>query len=95
VAPVPVPRGNAPVWDLGTGSADLDDVVDPLLETAYVDGHRNQWCTATASSSRAASTASSSPPTAAGRRSSRSLSCWPAAADPAQHRLVAGVVDRL
>jgi CubicO group peptidase (beta-lactamase class C family) len=38
VATVPVPRGTAPVWELGEGSADLDDLVDPLLETAYVDG---------------------------------------------------------
>lgn len=38
VATVPVPRGDGPVWELGTGAAGLDDLVDPLLETGYVDG---------------------------------------------------------
>jgi CubicO group peptidase (beta-lactamase class C family) len=38
VATVSVPRGDGPVWELGAATADLDDLVDPLLETAYVDG---------------------------------------------------------
>jgi CubicO group peptidase (beta-lactamase class C family) len=38
VATVPVPRGNGPVRELERRSADLDDVVEPLLERAYVDG---------------------------------------------------------
>ena len=38
VATVPVPRGDGPVWELGTGAVDLDHLVEPLLESAYVDG---------------------------------------------------------
>ena len=38
VATVPVPCGDGPTWALGTVAADLDDLVVPLLETAYVDG---------------------------------------------------------
>jgi CubicO group peptidase (beta-lactamase class C family) len=38
VATVPVPRGGGPVWELAHGAAELDDLVGPLLETAYVDG---------------------------------------------------------
>ena len=35
---VPVPRGGGPVSQLERGTSDLDDLADPLLETAYVDG---------------------------------------------------------
>jgi CubicO group peptidase (beta-lactamase class C family) len=35
---VSVPRGAGPVWQLEQGAADVDDLVDPLLDTAYVDG---------------------------------------------------------
>jgi hypothetical protein len=38
VPTVPVPRGGGPVWELADGAAELDDLVDPLLATAYVDG---------------------------------------------------------
>jgi CubicO group peptidase (beta-lactamase class C family) len=35
---VPVPRGDGPIARFERGTADLDDLVNPLLETAYVDG---------------------------------------------------------
>jgi CubicO group peptidase (beta-lactamase class C family) len=35
---VPVPRGDGPVSQLERWTSDLDDLADPLLETAYVDG---------------------------------------------------------
>ena len=35
---VPVPRGGGPIARLERVAADLDELVDPLLETAYVDG---------------------------------------------------------
>jgi CubicO group peptidase (beta-lactamase class C family) len=35
---VAVPRGGGPVAPLERGAVDLDDLVDPLLGTAYVDG---------------------------------------------------------
>jgi hypothetical protein len=35
---VPVPREDGRHWELGAATADLDDLVGPLLETAYVDG---------------------------------------------------------
>jgi len=35
---VPVPRGGGPISQLERGAAELDDLVDPLLEAAYVDG---------------------------------------------------------
>jgi CubicO group peptidase (beta-lactamase class C family) len=38
VETVPVPRGDGRVWQLDRGSAELDDLVDSLLESAYVDG---------------------------------------------------------
>jgi CubicO group peptidase (beta-lactamase class C family) len=38
VPTVPVPRGDGPVWELADGGGELGDLVDPLLETAYVDG---------------------------------------------------------
>ena len=38
VATVPVHRGEGPVWELEARAHDLDDLVDPLLEAAYVDG---------------------------------------------------------
>ena len=38
VATVPVARGAGPVWELEACANDLDDLVEPLLETAYVDG---------------------------------------------------------
>src|SRR3954452_11506683 len=38
VATVPVHRGEGPVWELEARALDLDVLVDPLLETAYVDG---------------------------------------------------------
>ena len=38
VETVPVPRGDGRVWHLGRGSAELHDLAEPLLESAYVDG---------------------------------------------------------
>lgn len=35
---VPVPRGDGPVWRLERAPADVDDLVEPLLETAFADG---------------------------------------------------------
>ena len=35
---VPVPRGDGPIAQLERGAAGLDDLVNPLLETTYVDG---------------------------------------------------------
>jgi CubicO group peptidase (beta-lactamase class C family) len=35
---VPVPRGDGPIAELEPAAADLDDLVNPLLETTYVDG---------------------------------------------------------
>ena len=38
VETVPVPAGDAPARELAPGSADLDDLLEPLLDGAYVDG---------------------------------------------------------
>jgi CubicO group peptidase (beta-lactamase class C family) len=38
VATAPVPRGDGPAAPLERDDADLDDVLEPLLETAYADG---------------------------------------------------------
>jgi CubicO group peptidase (beta-lactamase class C family) len=38
VATAPVPRGDGPVAPLERGDGGLDEVIEPLLETAYADG---------------------------------------------------------
>src|SRR5215210_4211767 len=38
IATVPVPREDGRPWQLGAAAGDLDDLVGPLLEMAYVDG---------------------------------------------------------
>jgi CubicO group peptidase (beta-lactamase class C family) len=38
VETVSVRRGDGPVWPLERGAGNLDDVLDPLLDSAYVDG---------------------------------------------------------
>ena len=72
---VPVPRGDGPVAPLERAEADLDDFVEPLLETAYADGlavvHRGRLV-----AERYGGEMTSARCTSRSRSASRCSACW-------------------